>query len=255
MEKIVNQDERIKRAEEIYLRRKSINGSGIRVSSNSVNKSKKKLSLFKKMFLQLAICSIIYIVFYLIKNSNYIFSEDVISKTKELLSYDINFNNVYLQVTSFIDQNKDKFTVKEDSLNTNEIKQENQGMQKESGNEIENGNTIEDNNEVIDNSNQVDSSQGGIGGAEAEETKDKESEIIKKSQMEVDADYVKKQCKFKVPVKGVVTSRYGAREETEIISANHQGIDIGADTGTPIYASIEGTVKVVSSEGDYRKAC
>ena len=36
------------------------------------------------MALQLAICAVIYIIFYLIKNTNYIFSEDVINKTKEM---------------------------------------------------------------------------------------------------------------------------------------------------------------------------
>ena len=90
MERTMSQEDRIRRAEEIYQRRRVANG--IRVSSNTVNRAeKKKLSLFKKMFLQLAICAVIYIIFYLIKNSNYIFSEDVIKKTKEFLSYDINF--------------------------------------------------------------------------------------------------------------------------------------------------------------------
>ena len=56
-----------------------------------------------------------------------------------------------------------------------------------------------------------------------------------------------------MPTKGTVTSRYGAREKTEIVSAYHYGIDIGANIGTAIYASMEGTVTVVSSQGDYRK--
>ena len=56
-----------------------------------------------------------------------------------------------------------------------------------------------------------------------------------------------------MPVTGTVTSRYGQREETEVVSANHQGIDIGANEGTVIYASMEGTVTVSSEEGEYGK--
>ena len=86
---------------------------GVRVASSSVNNTKVRLSLLKKMAMQLAICSVIYIIFYLIKNTNYIFSDDVISKTKELLSYDINFQNVYEQVSTFVENNKDKFKLPE----------------------------------------------------------------------------------------------------------------------------------------------
>ena len=90
MERTISQEDRIRRAEEIYNRRRQ--ASGVRVSSNNVNRAEKRnLSLFKKMLMQLAICAVIYIIFYLIKNTNYIFSEDVINKTKEFLSYDINF--------------------------------------------------------------------------------------------------------------------------------------------------------------------
>ena len=45
MEKVMSQEDRIRRAEEIYQRRRKNNGSGIRVSSSSVNSSKTKLSL------------------------------------------------------------------------------------------------------------------------------------------------------------------------------------------------------------------
>lgn len=72
--------------------------------------------------------------------------------------------------------------------------------------------------------------------------------------MEIDAEYIKKNYKFKVPLKGSITSRYGKREKTEIISAYHYGIDIGANIGTIITAAMEGTVTLVSSEGDYRKS-
>lgn len=245
MERTISSEERLRRAEEIYQRRRTANRSGVRVASSSVNNTKVKLSLFKKMALQLAICAVIYIIFYLIKNTNYIFSDDVLSKTKELLSYDINFGNLYTQVTSFIEENKDKFTIPGLVQEENEIKEKQVGE-----NEIQNiENSIENTNNITNETN-----QGGIGGAETNEVQEnKTDEKTKKSQMELDAEYIKQKCSFKLPLKGTITSRYGAREKTDIVSANHYGIDIGANTGTAIYAAMEGTVTVASSEGDYRQ--
>ena len=221
---------------------------GVRVASSSVNNTKVRLSLLKKMAMQLAICSVIYIIFYLIKNTNYIFSDDVISKTKELLSYDINFQNVYEQVSTFVENNKDKFKLPE--------------VIRKNGQEGENG----INNEQANKENIVENTQtentilnevnGGIGGAgENEVVEEKTDDKSKKSQMELDAEYIKKKASFKIPLKGSITSKYGSREKTDIVSAYHYGIDIGANNGTAIYASMAGTVTTVSSVGDYRKTC
>lgn len=200
------------------------------------------------MAMQLAICSVIYIIFYLIKNTNYIFSDDVISKTKELLSYDINFQNVYEQVSTFVENNKDKFKLPE--------------VIRKNGQEGENG----INNEQANKENIVENTQtentilnevnGGIGGAgENEVIEEKTDDKSKKSQMELDAEYIKKKASFKIPLKGSITSKYGSREKTDIVSSYHYGIDIGANNGTAIYASMAGTVTTVSLVGDYRKTC
>ena len=247
MERTISPEERIRRAEEIYNRRKRANG--IRVSSNTVNRAeKKKLSLFKKMLMQLAICAVIYIIFYLIKNTNYIFSDDVINKTKEFLSYDMNFGTIQEQITSFWDNNKDNFNLFGTDENTDENMYTNNVANSESINQIANeiqSNTIQ--NEVQEeNANTV----GGIGGASTNEIMEEET---KKSQYELDVEYIKENYNFIVPVTGTVTSRYGTREETEVVSSNHQGIDIGANEGTPIYAAMDGTVTVSSSEGEYGK--
>ncbi len=241
MERTISQEERIRRAEEIYHRRKIANG--IRVSSGNVNRSeKKKISLFKKMLMQLAICAVIYIIFYLIKNTNYIFSEDVINKTKEFLAYDINFGNIQKQVTEFINNNKDKWSflgIGEEQTNSVVT------------NEVQNSNNIDENSTV---ENETTNTAGGIGGAITNEiVEEAEKEPEKKSQSELDIEYLKEKYSFILPVTGTVTSRYGKREETEVVSANHQGIDIGANEGTPIYASMEGTVEVASEEGEYGK--
>ena len=205
------------------------------------------------MFLQLAICAVIYIIFYLIKNTNYIFSEDVINKTKEFLSYDINFGNIQSQVGLFIENNKEKFSF----LGIGENEEEN--LVNEINNEINEENST--NEESLNNitENQINTNTvGGIGGASNNEiiedkSKEAEKEEEKKSQNEIDVEYIKANYSFKMPVTGTVTSRYGQREETEVVSANHQGIDIGADEGTPIYAAMEGTVTASSEEGEYGK--
>ena len=130
-------------------------------------------------------------------------------------------------------------------------------------NETEKKNTNEVVNEEIDGNILV-NEVGGIGGATTNEilegvkeenknSKNEKSGDENKSQYELDVEYLKANYDFIMPVTGTVTSRYGKREETEVVSANHQGIDVGANEGTPIYAAIDGTVTVPSSEGEYGK--
>lgn len=69
--------------------------------------------------------------------------------------------------------------------------------------------------------------------------------------MEIDAEYIKNNYSLIKPIEGTITSGFGEREQTEIISAFHQGIDIGAATGTIIHAAMEGTVVAASYAGDY----
>ena len=209
--------------------------------------------------MQLAICAVIYIIFYLIKNTNYIFSEDVINKTKELLSYDINWGNLQSSIGSFWENNKDKFSflglfdnVEDEQDGTNIIEENN------AVNTIENSEVNgSGENQVLENeeiSNSVDTNVvGGIGGAETNEIIEENTENENKSQSELDIEYIKANYSFIVPVTGTVTSRYGTREATEVVSANHAGIDIGANEGTPIYAAMNGTVEIASEEGEYGK--
>ena len=265
LERTISSEERIRRAEEIYNRRKIANG--VRVAGNSVNRVEtKKLSFFKKMFFQLVICAMIYVIFYLIKNGNYIFSQDVINKTKEFLSYDINFGQLQNQVSLFLNENKFWGENEEGATsNVNEVtvnsmteeNVENTNTAIDSNNEVD-ASSKQDNKESDDNANKQENtnSVGGIGGAvtnEIIEDNDEEKSDTKKSQSELDIEYIKENYSFILPVTGTVTSRYGAREETEVVSANHAGIDIGANTGTPIYAAMDGTVTVSSEAGEYGK--
>ena len=97
MEKSLSTDERIKRAEEIYYKRKYQD-----ISKKSNKHDKKEFGMLKKMVIQIVMCILIYIIFYIIQNSNYIFSDDIFKKTNEVLSYDINIENLYKLGTEFI---------------------------------------------------------------------------------------------------------------------------------------------------------
>lgn len=255
MERIITPEERQRRAEEVYNRRRNNSLSKINYVSENTNKEKVNFSLLKKMALQILICMVIYVIFYLIKNTSYFFSEDVINKTKEFLKYDINFQNLYNQAITMLNDNKssipflnDLLQNSENNSNTTQENTVNSEGNQESTNSTENANTEVQNNEEKNSENV------GMGGGKEENTQaETEASNENKSQMEIDAEFLKVNYNFINPVKGTVTSRYGAREPTDIISANHYGIDIGASIGTEIVASTDGTVEQVSEEGEYGK--
>ena len=101
LDRALSVEERIKRAEEIYSRRRRQN-MGVRVNTNTSNtESKPNYKLFRKMMIQILTCVTIYIIFYVIQNTNYIFSTDVIDRTREILSYDINFQKIYGSASTY----------------------------------------------------------------------------------------------------------------------------------------------------------
>ena len=181
------------------------------------------------MILQIIICIVIYSIFYMIQNTDYIFSEDVIYKTKEILVYDINIQNLYNKskeyINSFINNAKQE---------ENEENQEN--------NQIEN-----ENNDIEGNDSETENvSEGNIGGEEVANTEENLTE------MERDAKDIIATKSLIIPLKGTITSRYGPRNPTDPkVSKYHTGIDIAVNTGTVFIASMEGVVEEVSSEGDY----
>ena len=248
MERTLSQEERIRRAEEIYYRRK-LNNSDVRMPSFQVRDKteKRQFSLYRKMAIQILLCVLIYLVFSLIKEANYLFSENVISKTQEFLSQDINFEVISSRVNEFWQNNKDKF-----SIFTNNEKQ---NVNNEQNTNVENINQNTENNEQNTENNtsqneQANNETTGIGGSSSTEN-NQVDENTKKSQMEIDAEYIKKNFELQLPVNAKVTSAYGKRESDEIVSADHSGIDLGVVVGTTVLAAMEGTVTVVSNEGEY----
>ena len=122
-------EERIRRAEEIYEKRK--NGSNIDLieKQEKVKEEKKDIKLLKKMVRQLIICALIYLIIYTIQNNKYIFSEDFINKTEEIISYDIDLKKLLNDSKNYVMTN---FKTKEET----QEKQETEEKQEESDNGI-----------------------------------------------------------------------------------------------------------------------
>lgn len=226
-------EDKIKRAEEIYARRQA--GMQRKTTTVSINNNNKKdVKLLKKMIIQIAISLVIYLIIYVIQNNNYIFSEEFLKKTNEILSYDINFEQMYENIKQNIESNIQK--IKDKKTNDGAIGGANE-------NEIENNNSEENlkTNENIEN---------------AEENKDakENSEQQELTQEEQDIANIKATTTFIKPVDGTISSRFGQREPTtSTVPKNHTGVDIAANMGTKIVASTGGEVVLASEEGDYGK--
>ena len=95
MERIMSVEDKIRRAEAIYERRKQGNNKQIASINVSDNNKKKDIKLLKKMIIQILVCMVLYLIVYTIQNNSYVFSEDFINKANEILSYDTNFSEIY----------------------------------------------------------------------------------------------------------------------------------------------------------------
>ena len=241
MERTMSVEEKIRRAEEIYARRNSGNiGNTARVRVNG--SEKKDIKVFKKLIIQIVICLFIYGVFYLIKNSNYIFSEDFINKAKEVLSYDTNFGELYNNAKNTIID----FFNKDEQAVTTEGNQEKKDDEQEENKESNTDNAEQkEKNSSSENTENV--AQDGIGGAvETQET------VPVLSEEEQRIQTIKNTATFIKPVEGPISSKFGLRNPTtSTVPKNHTGTDIAANMGAKIKSATEGEVVLVSSEGDF----
>ena len=252
MERIMSEEEKIKRAIEISQRR---NNGGYKKEATRVNvNNKKNYKLFKRMILQIIICLLIYSIFYLITSTNYVFSEQVIKSTNEILNYDINFHDMYNSLMNFVNSNKELNAIVETNA-SNTVLQKNNLIEVNNKDAVNNNqnntiNKIENNlsmNTVKEQANKEEEKK------KDDEEKNKETSK-EKTQMELDVDKVKKLCKFTKPLSGTITSEFGEREViAEGMTSDHKGIDIAANKGTNIKAAIAGTVKVAEENSEYGK--
>lgn len=227
MERTMSVEEKIRRAEEIYERRKQ--GNAKPIATVSV-REKKDIKLLKKMIIQILVCVSIYLVIYTIQNSNYVFSEEFLKKVNEILSYDTNFSQIYENIKNQIIN----WIPKQE-----ENKQEGIGGAEETTQQID----IQNNQEQsIEEQNQE---------TQEETTQDAQQPL---SPEEQDIQNTKNTASFIKPVQGTISSQFGKRENaTGSVPKNHTGTDIAANTGTKIISATDGEVVLASEEGDFGK--
>ena len=244
-------EDKIRRAEEIYYKRKEQEVS-VGETIRKISTEKKNIKLLRKMIRQIIICLVIYGIFYIIVNNNYIFSADFTNKAREILSQDINFSEVYSVISNKVIKTYNQITNSESANNKEEQQNEEVNNENIESEKINSENESEQNTEP---KNETTNNDENIGGAEemlapvVEENETKEL-----SQMEQDANYIKSTISFIKPINGKISSAFGWRNpSTETVPKNHTGTDIAAETGTQIVSATDGTVMLPSTTGDYGK--
>ena len=228
MERILNEDERMRRAEEIYFKR---NNQNIRLTQDEENKTKKfdvnKLVIYFLVLLDITILILC------IQNREYIFTTEFLQKCQE---YNKRVSDKVNQVVgSFLIDN----TISENITIENQLVQENTEQNKDETSEQNNTEALKENNvEAVQENNN--DNQENI-----------ESSL---SEMENDVQNLKNAYSFIKPISATISSVFGAREsQYQNVKGYHTGIDLAAEKGTLIKASMQGIVTLVSNEGDYRK--
>lgn len=209
MERILNEDEKIKRAEEIYFRR---NNRNISIKQNDNIKNKKNIK--DKIILQLLVMINIAVIIFFIQNKDFVFTTEFLGVLNQ---YNVNISS---KVAEFFGSD-----VKEET-----------------------------NNGVVESANQEtnDTVPKNISAIVPQEEISQISSSI--NEMELDVENLKAAYSFIKPIEGIVTSPFGAREsENKNVTGYHTGMDLAAESGTYIKASMGGIVTLVSNEGDYGK--
>lgn len=219
MEKVLSPEERIRRAENIYYRRRLQTENR---QTARVNVEAKNYSFFRKFLVQALICTAIYLVWYGIKTNNNMFVNDINNTIHHILEYDTDINKVYSYIKVENKTEENVIDVPEEATVETIAP-----VQKEP-----------EQTEIVDSVSVV------------EEMPEEASSI---DQMKDDAEYIKSNISIIKPLTGTITSRFGLREsDNPKVAGFHTGIDIAVNAGTVFTAAMEGTVALVSSVGDYR---
>ena len=254
MDRLISDEERIRRAEDVLERRRN---TDLRISSDNFTKSE-PTSKVKKMFIQILVCLLIYCGIYYVKNSPNEKIKTYISSINSVLNYDVNFNKIYTDVCAKLEDIDKKLNKNNEGEQNQESQnsENNQNQDDKSSEQTQNENSnTDDGNQNVTEVQEQSSNQNmelGIGGSTEDFIEKTANFITADDEMKSDAEYIKTNFNIINPLQNsVVTSKFGTRNSTGIVSANHKGIDLGATTGTSIISAMDGTVIEASSKGDY----
>ena len=225
MERVMSAEERIRRAEDIYYRRKMQSGyrSPARDSARVSLPGRPNFNILKKMFVQLAICSLIYLGVHVMQVTENVVVQDALNRVRYILSYNTDFNWWYAEINDGIN----RLFISDDDENENGYGEE--GV----------GGGIPD---IPEDEAYPDTYEEEIVPGVIIDAIDSYEEL---TQMELDARYVLENHILTIPLRGTITSRFGYRDY--VLPRFHTGIDIAANTGTVIVAAMEGYVTLVSN--------
>jgi murein DD-endopeptidase MepM/ murein hydrolase activator NlpD len=199
----------------VYVRRRSTRHGGLN-KNNTHNISIEKIT--NNLIRQLIICCAIFILIIGIKNINTSFTNAIVQRVSSLIKYTISINEAYKSVQTFA-TNSGIYGI--GKLNSNLYKT--QGAQ------------ITD-----DNSNAPESSYGSLS-MEPFEIRP----LIDEGEVKIPKNVI-------VPVKGIITSRFGTRTHPlfnkELF---HSGVDIDAPIGTEVQAVLDGEVVKIENNETY----
>ena len=116
MDRSISLEERIKKAEEVYRKRQK------NISSCLQNEtSKQEYSHTKKIFIKILCCIMIYFAFYFIKDIDNDFTNTIISKTNDILEYDMNIDVIYNETSKYMSNLFNEFASLEEETNNDNI--------------------------------------------------------------------------------------------------------------------------------------
>ncbi len=213
MEKILNDNEKIRKAENIYYRRNNIN--------RYVKETEKKGYLKTKVLLHMLIMLNIAIIVISVQNRDFIFSKSFL---ENISKYNLKRKEKIVDLVGeiVVAENEEDLLLDQDTQDaTNEnIMQENNSEK-----------NIYENSDIV------------------EEKKD----VSSISEMELDINNLKNYSFIKPIEGMITSHFGSRVSTYKNVTGYHTGTDIGAEKGTVIKASMEGIVTQVSSEGDYGK--
>ena len=225
MERAILEMEKIKKAEEIYAKRKNLNDEEELI--------KKPKSLYKFLFQGLILINIA-IIIVAVQNRDYIFTKNFIEQVN---SYNVSLKekieNMF-SVNEKTSENGKKDAPKSENTNPQNVEQNvDNSIENQENNDMPNEENTDNKASLVENN---------------------EPEAKELSQMEKDVISIKEKYSLILPLSGTKTSGFGDRESSNSkVTPHHTGVDIAANKGTTINSSITGTVTQVSSEGNYGK--